>query len=91
VAGRAHVGHHNRFAEQVAGSGMVYETRSPWELVSPTESRSLTLRFCRALLPLPTAEITEACACSVDPAAPAMQMLSGYLGRLFEVAEDLTA
>ena len=27
----------------------------------------------------------------MDPAAPAMQMLSGYLDRLFEVADDLTA
>jgi AraC-like DNA-binding protein len=45
----------------------------------------------RALLPLRTAEITDACARSMDPAAPAMQMLSGYLGRLFEVADDLTA
>jgi transcriptional regulator GlxA family with amidase domain len=27
----------------------------------------------------------------MDPAAPAMQMLSGYLGRLFEVADDLAA
>jgi transcriptional regulator GlxA family with amidase domain len=43
------------------------------------------------MLPLSTGEITEGCARSVDPAAPAMQVLSGYLGRLFEVAEDLTA
>ena len=51
----------------------------------------MNLQFSRELLPLRTAEITEACARSVDPAAPAMQMLSGYLGRLFEVADDLTA
>jgi AraC-like DNA-binding protein len=49
------------------------------------------LRFFRELLPLRTAEITEACARGMDPAAPAMQMLSGYLGRLFEVADNLTA
>ena len=49
------------------------------------------MRFSRELLPLRTAEITEACARSMDPASPAMQVLSGYLGRLFEVADGLTA
>jgi hypothetical protein len=50
-----------------------------------------SLRFCRELLPLRTTEITEACARSMGPAAPAMQVLSGYLGRLFELADELTA
>jgi AraC-like DNA-binding protein len=48
------------------------------------------LLFSRELLPLRTAEITEACAHSVNPATPAMQMLSAYLGRLIEVVDHLT-
>jgi len=79
-----------RFAELGAGAGILIEARSPSERTSQTEARLLTLRFCRELLPLRTAEITEACARTADPAAPAMQMLSGYLGRLFEVADELT-
>jgi hypothetical protein len=90
MAGWGHVHQHDRFAELTAGSGVLYEGGRPWELVSPAESLCMNLQFSRELLPLPATEITEACARSVDPAAPAMQMLSGYLGRLFEVAEDLT-
>ena len=37
------------------------------------------------------AEITDCCERSIDPAAPAMQVLSAYLGRLFDVADGLTA
>ncbi|MFD1519064.1 helix-turn-helix domain-containing protein [Pseudonocardia yunnanensis] len=91
TAGQTSHCQHDRFAELVPGSGVLTETRSPFERVSSIESRRMTLRFSRELLPLRTAEITEACARSVDPAAPAMQVLSGYLGRLFEIAEDLTA
>jgi len=91
MVGRGHMRQRGRFAELAAGTGILSETRSPWKWVSPTDSGTLTLRFSRELLPLRTAEITEACARNVDPAAPAMQMLSGYLGRLFEVADDLTA
>ena len=70
---------------------MLTEARSRYERISPTETRRMSLRFSRELLPLRTAEITEGCARSMNPAAPAMQMLSAYLDRLFEVAEDLTA
>ncbi|WP_345613305.1 AraC family transcriptional regulator [Pseudonocardia adelaidensis] len=91
TAGRCRFRHHDRLVEPVAGTGMLAETRSPYERISPTETRCMNLFFSRDLLPLRTAEITEACARSIDPAAPAMQMLSGYLGRLFEVADDLTA
>jgi AraC-like DNA-binding protein len=91
TAGRGRVRQHDRFAEPAAGAGVLAETRSPWEWVTPTEARGLTLRFSRELLPLRTVEITEGCTRAVDPVAPAMQMLSSYLGRLFEVAEDLTA
>jgi len=90
MAGRGRFRQHDRCAEQPAGTGVLCESRSRFERVSSTETWSLTLRFPRELLPLRTTEITEACACSVAPAAPAMQMLSAYLGRLFEVADDLT-
>jgi len=90
IAGESSHYQHDRFAELKAGTGVLKETRSAYERMSSAETRSLTLRFPRELLPIRTAEITEGCARSVDPAAPAMQMLSGYLGRLFEVAEGLT-
>ncbi|GAA3056085.1 hypothetical protein GCM10010464_21090 [Pseudonocardia yunnanensis] len=89
-AGRGHVHQHDRFAELASGTGVLYEGASPWELLSSGESQCMNLQFSRELLPLRTAEISEACARSVDPADPAMQMLSGYLGRLFEVADDLS-
>jgi AraC-like DNA-binding protein len=91
MAGQSRVRQHDRFVELAPGKGVLNETRSPYQRVSSTETRSLTLRFSRKLLPLRTAEITEACARSVDSAAPAMQLLSGYLNRLFEVADDLSA
>jgi AraC-like DNA-binding protein len=91
MSGQSRVRQHDRFVELAPGTGVLNETRSPYKRVSSTETRSLTLRFSRNLLPLRTAEITEACARSMDPAAPAMQLLSGYLGRLFEVADGLTA
>jgi AraC-like DNA-binding protein len=81
---------HDRFVELAADSGVLKEARSPCKWVSPIDTRSLTLRFSRELLPLGTAEITESCARRIDPAAPAMQLLSSYLNRLFEVADDLT-
>jgi AraC-like DNA-binding protein len=91
LAGRGHVHQHDRRAELPAGSGVLFEARRPWKGVAQTETRTLALRFSRELLPLRTAEITDCCARSMDPASPAMQMLSGYLGQLFELADDLTA
>ncbi|NMH75666.1 helix-turn-helix domain-containing protein [Pseudonocardia xinjiangensis] len=91
MAGRGRVRQHDRVAELAPGIGVLAEARSRYERVSATNTRRMSLRFSRELLPLRTAEITEACARSVDPAVPAMQMLSGYLGQLFEVANNLTA
>jgi AraC-like DNA-binding protein len=91
MAGRCRVRQHDRLVERAVGTGILIEARSRYERVTPTETGSLTLRFSRELLPLRTAEITEACARSIEPATPAMQVLSGYLGRLFEVADGLTA
>jgi hypothetical protein len=64
-------------------------TTSRYERVSSTE-RSPNPPFPGDLLPLRTAEITAACAREVDAAAPATKMLSAYLGRLFDSADDLT-
>jgi len=90
MAGQSRVRQHDRCVELATGAGVLNDTRSRWERGS-TETRFLTLRFSRNLLPLRTTEITEACARRMDPANPAMQMLSGYLGRLSEVADGLTA
>ncbi|WP_433287635.1 helix-turn-helix domain-containing protein [Pseudonocardia sp. CA-142604] len=90
-AGRGRVRQHDRWAELAAGTGVLIEPGKPHHQVSQTGIRCMNLRFSRELLPLHTAEITEACARGMDPAAPAMQMLSSYLDRLFEVADELTA
>jgi AraC-like DNA-binding protein len=89
LAGRGYVHQHDRVAELPAGSGVLFEARSPWKFVSTTEMRCLNIRFSRELLPLHTGEITEGCARMMDPAGPAMQILSGYLDRLFEAADHL--
>ncbi|WP_433299446.1 helix-turn-helix domain-containing protein [Pseudonocardia sp. CA-142604] len=91
MAGRGYMRQRDRFAETAAGAGILIEARSPYERVTPTEVQYLTLSFTRELLPLRAAEINEVCARSVDPAAPAMQTLGAYLGRLFTVADRLTA
>ena len=91
IDGRGCIRQHDRFAELAAGTGVLAEARSRYERTSSTETRRMSLRFSRELLPLRTAEITEGCARSMDPSAPAMQTLSAYLDRLFESANDLTA
>ncbi|WP_433295257.1 helix-turn-helix domain-containing protein [Pseudonocardia sp. CA-142604] len=91
MAGRSRVRQHDRVVELAAGTGVLIEARSRYERVSSTDTVCLNLQFSREVLPLRTAEITEACARCADPAAPAMQLLSGYLGRLYEVADELTA
>jgi AraC-like DNA-binding protein len=91
MAGQSRVRQHDRFVELAPGTGVLIETRSRYERVSSTETVCLNLQFSRELLPLRTVEITEACARSMDPADPAMQLMSGYLRRLFEVADQLTA
>jgi AraC-like DNA-binding protein len=91
VGGRGRVHQHDRVAELASGSGVLYEGGRPWELVLPAGSLCMNMQLSRELLPLRSAEITEACARSIDPGTPAMQLLSAYLERLFEVADDLTA
>jgi AraC-like DNA-binding protein len=91
MGGQGRVHQHDRVAELASGTGVLYEGGRPWELVLPAESLCMNLQFSRELLPLRSAAITEACARSVDPATPAMQLLSAYLEGLFEVADDLTA
>jgi AraC-like DNA-binding protein len=90
MAGRGCVRQHDRCAELTAGAGVLTEARSRYERISPSETWRMSLRFPRQLLPLRTTELTEGCARSMDPAAPAMQMLTAYLDRLFEAADDLT-
>ncbi|WP_433297003.1 helix-turn-helix domain-containing protein [Pseudonocardia sp. CA-142604] len=91
MAGWGRARQHDRCVELTAGTGVLAEVRSRYEGISSTEAVGMTLRFSRELLPLRTAEITEACARPVDPTEPAMRVLAGYLGRLFEVADELTA
>ncbi|GAA3054673.1 helix-turn-helix domain-containing protein [Pseudonocardia yunnanensis] len=91
VAGRGRFSQHGRLAELGAGMGFLHEARTPFTWVSQTETRHLVLSFSRELLPLRGAEITEACGRSMDPTSPGMHILTAYLGRLFEIADGLTA
>lgn len=91
VAGATSVHQRDRLAELAVGTGVLTEARSPWEIVSPTESKCLILTFSRELLALRNAEISESCARGIDPVAPGMQMLSSYLRQLFVAADRLTA
>lgn len=91
LAGETSIRQHDRLVEPAAGAGILSEACSPWEVVTSPGSRCLILRFSRELLPLRTAEITESCARGIDPIAPAMQILSSYLDRLFSLADGLTA
>jgi AraC-like DNA-binding protein len=90
VAGRSRVLQRGRFADLPAGTGLLTEARSSYKWAAEIENRQLTLSFSRELLPLRAEEINEGCARSVDPAAPAMQTLGAYLGRLFKIADRLT-
>ncbi|MFD1654735.1 hypothetical protein [Pseudonocardia alaniniphila] len=60
--GKAHVHQHDRVADLAAGSAVISETRSPWELVAPATTRTLTLHISREMLPLHGTAVTEACA-----------------------------
>ena len=91
VTGRLRMVQRDRFAELAAGMGLLTEACSPSKWAAQTENRQLTLSFSREMLPLRGAEITEACAQGMDPTSPAMQTLSAYLGRLFKIADGLTA
>ncbi len=91
MAGATSVHQHDRTAELAVGTGVLSEARSPWQIVSPSESSCLLLSFSRELLALRCAEITESCGRGIDPVAPGMQMLSNYLKQLFVVADRLTA
>jgi len=91
VAGATSVRQRDRLAELAVGTGVLTEARSPWEIVSPTESKCLILTFSRELLALRNAEITESCARGIDPVAPGMEMLSSYLKQLFGAADRLTS
>jgi AraC-like DNA-binding protein len=91
LAGATSVRQRDRLAGLAVGSGVLAEARSPWEIISSTQTECLLLSFSRGLLPLRSAEIAESCARGIDPVAPGMQMLSSYLKQLFGVADRLTA
>ncbi|GAA1203285.1 helix-turn-helix domain-containing protein [Pseudonocardia alaniniphila] len=91
VSGAVRMVQRDRFARLTAGMGLLSEACSPSKWAARSENQQLTLSFSRELLPLRSAEITEACARTMDPASPAMQTLSAYLGRLFRIADGLTA
>jgi AraC-like DNA-binding protein len=91
VTGRGRKAQCDRVADLVPGTGCLTEARTHFTWVSQAEIRQLTLSFSRELLPLRATEITDGCARLMDSASPAMQVLSGYLGQLFEIADGLSA
>jgi AraC-like DNA-binding protein len=90
VAGSGRLLQHGRVAELDAGVGVLYEARSAWDLNVATDVHSLLLQFPRDLLPLRSAEITDGLARSMDARSPAVQLLSGYIGQLFQLADGLS-
>lgn len=71
------------------GVGALYESRNAWELDMTTPAHSLLLRFPRSALGVGDKEISSRLA--LDPALPAMQLLSGYFKQMTQVSDDLTA
>jgi AraC-like DNA-binding protein len=91
VDGPGRVLQHDRAAELTRGAGVLYEARSPFEIVYPERMTSVTLTFPRELLPVRSGKITEFSVRTLSARAPAMRLLAGYLGQLGELAPDLTA
>lgn len=91
VDGPGRVLQHDRAAVLTRGAGVLYETRSPFEIVYPERMTSVTLTFPRELLPVRSSGITEFSVRAMNARAPAMRLLAGYLGQLGELARDLTA
>jgi AraC-like DNA-binding protein len=90
LAGSGRLLQHGRVAELNAGVGVLYEARSAWDLNVATDVHSLLLQFPRRLLPLRSAEITDGLARSMDARSPAVQLLCGYVGQLFQLADGLS-
>lgn len=90
IAGRGHVRHYGRDDELTAGTAVLYEARSPWELTTAMDSQDLLLQFSRGLLPLQASEVTKSCARALDLRSPTLRALTGYLEWLDGHAGDLS-
>ncbi|MFI7609677.1 helix-turn-helix domain-containing protein [Nonomuraea terrae] len=91
LAGSGRLLQQGRAAELRPGVGVLYEARSAWEMDSVSDVRSLMLQFPRDLLPLRPSEITDGLARAMDVRSPGLRLLSGYVGQLFRLADDLSA
>ncbi|MGC5311819.1 helix-turn-helix domain-containing protein [Micromonospora zamorensis] len=89
LAGAGHLNQRGRVAELGAGSGVLYEARGAWNLTVATNVHSLLLQFPRDVLPLRAVEVNDALARRMEPGAPAMRLLSGYVNQLFHLADGL--
>ncbi|MEV1155068.1 AraC family transcriptional regulator [Micromonospora chokoriensis] len=90
LAGAGHLNQNGRVAELGAGSGVLYEARSAWNLTVATNVHSLLLQFPRDVLSLRAVEVNDGLARRMDPGSAAMQLLAGYIGQLFHLADGLT-
>jgi AraC-like DNA-binding protein len=73
VSGPARVIQHDRAADVGPGAGVLYETRTPFELVYPAEMNSVSLQVPRELVPIRTAQITGYSARTLSAQSPAMR------------------
>jgi AraC-like DNA-binding protein len=89
----AGIGRLSHGEQQVAlrpgGGGTLYESRHAWDLDISTPTHSLMLRFPRSALG--SRGLDSDCALDLDPALPAMQLLTSYFGQMTRLSEDLTA
>ncbi|NMO51916.1 AraC family transcriptional regulator [Actinoplanes sp. TBRC 11911] len=90
LAGSGRLRHAGREASLRPGVGALFESRNAWDLTMDDPVRSLLLRFPRSALGLRDKDLTAGLAYGLDPALPAMQLLSGYLRQMVKVSDGLT-
>ena len=73
------------------GAGVLYETRTPFELVYPAEMNSVSLQVPRELMPLEDGADHRVLRPDLNAQAPAMRLLAGYISHLHGLAADFSA
>jgi AraC-like DNA-binding protein len=89
LAGTGRLRHGEQRVVLQPGGGTMYESRHAWDLDISTATHSLMLRFPRSALG--SRELDSHRGLDLDPALPAMQLLTGYFGQMTRLSEDLTA
>jgi AraC-like DNA-binding protein len=90
LAGSGELRHNGKDVSLRPGVGTLFESRNAWELDMAAPVHTLMLRFQRTALGLRDKEISAGLAHGLDPAMPAMQLLSGYFRQMVEVSDGLS-